>query len=204
MTMQKFGDRDFKSEMSKIMENWNPTSDPMEINGELRELILGMYQRQCEITLATVRADGWPQANVVDIWNSGLMLYFQSHEASSKAQNIERDSRVSLTLTPAFEDFGEMQGLTLAAQAERVTEKEEIGSLYHLFLERLPHMKQFAEYKDDRAYPGPGMAVFRLRPVMGCVLDFTKGYGNWDYVRFSSDDFWEWEEMCRKINGAKQ
>jgi len=80
------------------------------------------------------------------------MLYFQSYEASSKVQNIERDSRVSLTVTPFFKDFGEMQGLTMAARAERVTDKTEIGDLYHLFLKRIPHMKQFSEYEEDTAY----------------------------------------------------
>jgi general stress protein 26 len=163
------------------------------LNDELRQTILGIYERQSEISLATVRADGWPQANVVDIWNLGLMLYFQSYEASSKVQNIERDSRVSLTVTPFFKDFGEMQGLTMAARAEKVTDKTEIGDLYHLFLKRLPHMKQFSEYEEDTAYPASGVAVYRLRPVMGCVLDFTKGYGHWDYVQFRADDLEEWD-----------
>ncbi len=193
MTKQNRRERDFKAEMEKIMANWNPTSDPQFLNDELRKTILSMYERQSEITLATVRTDGWPQANVVDIWNLGLMLYFQSYEASSKVQNIEQDSRVSLTLTPSFKDFGEMQGITMAARAEKVTNRAEIGDLYHQFLKRLPHMKQFAEYEEDTAYPGPGMAVYRLRPEMGCVLDFTKGYGHWDYVQFRADDFVEWD-----------
>lgn len=186
--------RDFKTEMMEIMANWNPTGEPSQITDELRETILSMYTRQSEISLATVRADGWPQANVVDIWNLGLTLYFQTHEAASKAQNIERDPRVSLTLTPPFDhDFGKMQGITMAARAEKVTDKAEIGDLYHQFLTRLPHMEQFAQYEGDTAYPGKSMAVYRLRPEMGCVLDFTKGYGHWDYVRFTSDDFSEWE-----------
>ena len=199
MASSKQGQRDFKAEMTRIMANWNPTSPPMDLNAELRNTILGMYQRQSEISLATVRPDGWPQANVVDIWNIGLMLYFQSYEGSSKVQNIERDSRVSLTLTPDFENFGEMQGLTMAARAEKVSSRAEIGALYHQFLDRLPHMEQFAEYEDDIAYPGPGVAVYRVRPEMGCVLNFTKGYGNWDYVQFHPDDFVEWETMRRKL-----
>lgn len=198
MTEQNLGERDFKAEMTEIMANWNPTSDPKCINDDLRKTILGLYDRQSEISLATVRADGWPQANVVDIWNLGLILYFQSYEAASKVQNIERDSRVSLTLTPSFEDFGVMQGLTLAAHAEKVTDKAEIGDLYHSFLKRIPHMRQFAEYEGDKAFPAPGVAVYRLRPVLGCVLDFTKGYGHWDYVQFRRDDFMEWEEMRSK------
>lgn len=186
--------RDFKAEMMEIMANWNPAGEPTPLSGELRALILDMFVRQSEISLATVRADGWPQANVVDIWNLGLTLYFQTHEAASKTQNIERDARVSLTLTPPFNrDFGKMQGITMAARAEKVTCKAEIGDLYHQFLTRLPHMKQFAQYEGDTAYPGEGMAVYRLRPEMGCVLDFTKAYGHWDYVRFSSEDFLEWE-----------
>ena len=185
--------RDFKAEMMAVMANWNPTSEPMHLNDELRKTILSMYERQSEISLATVRADGWPQANVVDIWNLGLMLYFQSYAAASKVQNMERDCRVSLTLTPPFGDFGKMQALTMAAHAEKVTEKTEVGDLYHLFWERIPHMEQFAEYEGDTAYPAPGVAIYRLRPVMGCVIDFTQGYGHWDYVQFRKDDFAEWE-----------
>lgn len=193
------GKRDFVAEMAEIMANWNPTGEPAKLNDELRQTILDMYTRQSEISLATVRSDGWPQANVVDIWNLGLTLYFQTYEAASKAQNIERDERVSLTLTPPFDhDFGKMQGITMAARAEKVTSKAEIGDLYHLFLERLPYMKQFAQYKGETAYPGEGMAVYRIRPEMGCVLDFTKGYGHWDYVRFSSEDFQEWETKRRE------
>ena len=194
MNKQNLSERDFKAEMTEIMANWNPTSEPQFLNDALRKTILDMYERQSEISLATVRADGWPQANVVDIWNLGLTLYFQTYEAASKAQNIERDSRVSLTLTPSFnKDFGEMKGITMAARAEKVTDKAEIGDLYHQFLKRLPHMKQFAEYEGDTAYPAAGVAVYRLRPEMGCVLDFTKGYGNWDYVQFRADDFEEWQ-----------
>ena len=190
--------RDFKAEMMEIMADWNPTGEPADLNDELRRTILDMCARQSEISLATVRADGWPQANVVDIWNLGLTMYFQSYEGASKVQNIERDSRVSLTLTPPFGDFGEMKGITMAARAEKVTEKAEIGDLYHQFLERLPHMQQFAHYEGATAFPAPGVAVYRLRPVMGCVLDFTKGYGHWDYVRFRPDDFSEWDAMRRQ------
>ncbi len=194
MNKKNIEERDFKAEMTEIMANWNTTAEPNFLNDELEKKILSMYKRQSEISLATVRADGWPQANVVDIWNLGLMLYFQTFEGFSKVQNIEGDPRVSLTLTPSFKNFGVMQGLTLAAHAEKVTSKEEIGDLYHQFLDRVPHMKQFAQYEGDTAYPGPGMIVYRLRPEMGCVLDFTKNYGNWDYVKFRTEDFAQWHE----------
>jgi len=69
MTKKNLRERDFEAEMSEIMANWNPTSDPQFLNDDLLKTILGMYERQSEISLATVRADGWPQANVVDIWN---------------------------------------------------------------------------------------------------------------------------------------
>ena len=193
--------RDFKAEMAEIMDNWNPTSGPVRLDEELRQVILGMYARQSEISLATVRADGWPQANVVDFWNIGLTMYFQSYEGASKVKNMEMDSRVSFTLTPPFDDFGEMVALSMAARAERVTNKAEIGDLYHLFLDRVPHMKAFARYEGDIAYPGLAMAVYRLRPEMGCVVNFNKGYGHWDYVRFESDDFSEWKTLSRTWAG---
>lgn len=187
MSDQQNNTRDFKAELTAIMENMIQTGEPVKLNNELRKRVLEIYAGNSEGTIATLRPDGWPQANVVDFWYVGLYLYFGTFELSQKAKNIERDPRISLTITPPFNDFGEMTGISMAGRAEKVTDKSEIGDTYHLFLERLPHMKQFARYEGDTAYPGPGMAVYRIRPEIISMLDFTKGYGHVDLIRIQED-----------------
>jgi len=188
MSELKTGKRNFKEELAANMADLDKKRGMVKLNGELRKRILEIYAGNSEGTIATVRPDGWPQANVVDFWYIGLTLYFQSYELSQKAVNIERDPRVSVTITPPFNDFGEMTGISMAARAERVTDRTQIGDMYHLFLERLPHMKQFAQYEGNKVYPAPGMAVFCIRPEIVSMLDFTKGYGHIDLIRIDEDD----------------
>ena len=56
------------------------------------------------MALATLRADGWPQATMVSYANEGLLLYFIISRQSQKYANINRDSRVSIVVGRDFED----------------------------------------------------------------------------------------------------
>lgn len=181
--------RNFKEELTAIIaEKGGLTGAPVKLNDGLRQRLMDIYSAESEGSLATVRADGWPQANVIDFWYVGLKMYFQTLENAQKAMNIERDSRVSLTITPPFNNFGEMLALSMAARAEKVTDRSEIGETYHLFLERVPHMKEFAQSEGDKSYPAPGMVVYCLRPEIISLIDFTKGYGHMDLVQIGQDD----------------
>lgn len=188
MTEQTAKARNFKAEITEIMERNSQTGEMGQLTDQLRQKILEIYEGNSEGTIATLRPDGWPQANVVDFWYVGLTLYFGSFGLSQKAKNIEKDPRISLTITPPFNDFGEMTGLSMAARAEKVTDKSEIGETYHLFLKRLPHMEEFAQFEGDTPYPGPGMAVYRIRPEVVSILDFSKGYGHIDLIKIEPGD----------------
>jgi nitroimidazol reductase NimA-like FMN-containing flavoprotein (pyridoxamine 5'-phosphate oxidase superfamily) len=50
------------------------------------------------MTIATLRADGWPQATTVGYAHEGLTLYFLCGLESQKAKNLARDDRVSITI----------------------------------------------------------------------------------------------------------
>lgn len=189
--------RDFKAELTAMMENMNQTGEPVKLNKKLRQRILEIYAGNSEGTIATLRPDGWPQANVVDFWYVGLTLYFGTFALSQKAKNIERDPRISLTITPPFKDFGVMAGISMAGRAEKVTDKREIGDTYHLFLERLPHMVEFAHYEGETAYPGPGMAVYRIRPEIVSMLDYSKGYGHVDLLKIGEEDMYIQNESIK-------
>jgi nitroimidazol reductase NimA-like FMN-containing flavoprotein (pyridoxamine 5'-phosphate oxidase superfamily) len=64
----------------------------------LRKKILELLDQHRPMTVATNRSDGWPQATTVGHVNDGLTLYFLCAPQSQKAQNLARDSRISLTI----------------------------------------------------------------------------------------------------------
>lgn len=144
---------------------------------EQRGLILSILGRAKTLTLATVREDGWPQATVVSFVNEELNLYFGTDPQSQKITNIGRDPRVSATVTPDYETSNDVQALSLAAEAERVTDDAELLRVAALVLEKFPRP----------GVPSPtnaleGLAVVRLRPAIVSVLDYAKRFGQSDLI----------------------
>jgi len=62
------------------------------------ERILDLLKTHDKMTVATARADGFPQATTANYVDEGLVIYFGCAARSQKARNIERDDRVSLAI----------------------------------------------------------------------------------------------------------
>jgi nitroimidazol reductase NimA-like FMN-containing flavoprotein (pyridoxamine 5'-phosphate oxidase superfamily) len=82
---------------------------------EIRRKIVTLLDQHRIMTIATLRADGWPQATTVGYANEGLMLYFLCAPDSQKAANLARDDRVSLTIDHDTPRVMEITGLSMAA-----------------------------------------------------------------------------------------
>ena len=90
---------------------------------ESEAFILDLLRRYNVLTLATVREDGWPQATTVGYVHDGLTLYVGCGADSQKARNIERCNKVSLTVDRDEADWSRIQGLSMGATAEVVTDR---------------------------------------------------------------------------------
>ena len=143
----------------------------------LRDEILSILAGANDLTLATVRTDGYPQATTVSYAHEGLAVYFGCSEHSQKAQNIARNPKVSFTVNLPYENWGEIRGLSAGGRAHRLTDPQEIEQAGHLLLRKFP--EGVAEYA-----PGglEGIALFRIVPEVISVLDYRKGFGHTDLV----------------------
>lgn len=56
-------------------------------------------------SLATMRRDGYPQANVVDCVNEGLNFYIATYAGASKVDNIMLSPKASLTVAGKSSDY---------------------------------------------------------------------------------------------------
>ena len=63
----------------------------------LHAKILDILDRWPDMTVATVRSDGAPQATVVSFVHDGLRIYFGTGAQAQKAANIAREPRVSIS-----------------------------------------------------------------------------------------------------------
>jgi PPOX class probable F420-dependent enzyme len=143
----------------------------------IKKKILTLLARHRKMTIATLRPDGWPQATTVGYGNQDLTIYFLCGRDSQKAANLARDNRVSLTIDDDTGQVMAIEGLSMAARAQAVTDPIEADRALQLMMERYP--------RQEVALPMPNAAdvrVFRVTPSVISVLDYSKGFGHTDLV----------------------
>lgn len=144
----------------------------------IRDRILRLLDEHRIMTIATLRPDGWPQATTVGYVSEGLILYFLCGLDSQKAANLAADGRVSLTIDHDTVDLMTIEGLSMAARAERVTDPGEAERVLRLLPQKYP-----AQTELPVAMPTPAdVHIFRLTPTVISVLDYSRGFGHTDLV----------------------
>ena len=152
------------------------------MKSDLYDMALRILGEHRIMAVATNRSDGWPQATVVAYANGGLLLYFFIARLSQKFANLKRDSRVSAAIGGDFTDPDEITGLSLAGNAEIVTEVSEYERAAENFLNRFP------EYAD---WPKPNPAIaplMKITPSYLSIIDYSKGFGHSDLVEVAEGD----------------
>lgn len=157
--------------MQTLLANfWRWTVSP-----ELREKILDILARHENMTIATLRPDGFPQATTVGYASDGLTIYFGCGAQSQKAKNLARDPRVSAAIDKDHDYWMEIEGLSLAGTAHRVNDAAELARVAQLFHAKFPQLAEFSTDPFD-------MVLFRVTPTVISVLDYSKGFGHTDLV----------------------
>ncbi|MCC6786351.1 MAG: pyridoxamine 5'-phosphate oxidase family protein [Hyphomonadaceae bacterium] len=137
-----------------------------------RQQIAAILGVATDLAIATVRADGWPQVTTVSFVADGTRIYFGTWAKSQKAQNIERDPRVSISVTPPYTEWSSIRGLSMSGKALRVTDAAELGRVFELMVSKFPQIGQFLKADDVE------MALYRVDPEVVSILDYTQGFGH--------------------------
>ena len=143
----------------------------------LREWIVSILEGAQDMTIATVREDGYPQATTVSYVSDGLTIYFACGAASQKARNITRNDKVSLTVNLPYSNWDEIRGLSAGGTAERITAPQEMEEIGRLMFKKFP---QISQYATDGMMEG--VALIRVTPKVFSILDYGKGFGHTESV----------------------
>jgi len=142
----------------------------------LKSKILKLLNQHRLMVIATNRPDGWPQATTVGYVDDGLTIYFLCSPQSQKAANLARDNRISLTIDHDVSDPKAIAGLSMAAQAQPVTDPTETAKALKLLGTRYPVYAAFPMPKPEE------IAVYRVVPKVISFLDYSEGFGHSDLV----------------------
>jgi nitroimidazol reductase NimA-like FMN-containing flavoprotein (pyridoxamine 5'-phosphate oxidase superfamily) len=144
----------------------------------IEKKILKLLDDHRIMTIATLRPDGWPQATTVGYVNEGLTVYFLCGPDSQKAVNLARDDRVSLTIDHDTPQIMAITGLSMAARARPVLDRDEAEKVLRMLPQKYPEQTSF-----PLEMPSPDQVrIFRVTPTVISVLDYSKGFGHTDLV----------------------
>jgi nitroimidazol reductase NimA-like FMN-containing flavoprotein (pyridoxamine 5'-phosphate oxidase superfamily) len=143
----------------------------------LTEEITSILDDANDMTIATVREDGYPQATTVSYVNDGLKIYFGCAADSQKAKNLARNGKVSLTVNLPYSSWNDIRGLSVGGRAERVTDPEEIDQVVQLMFQKFPQIAPYAPTEVEE------IELFRVTPEIVSILDYRKGFGHTDLVK---------------------
>lgn len=138
-----------------------------------KDFVYSVLDGAADLTLATIRPDGYPQATTVSFAHDGLLLYVGIGRDSQKARNIRANNKVSLTVNLPYQDWRAIKGLSMSALAELLEEDDEVAAAKACLLKRFP---QVAEWGAQAI--AQDMAFLRIAPQVVSVLDYTKGFGH--------------------------
>jgi nitroimidazol reductase NimA-like FMN-containing flavoprotein (pyridoxamine 5'-phosphate oxidase superfamily) len=149
-----------------------------KMDESMRAKVLALLDQHRIMSIATLRPDGWPQVTTVGYVSQGLTLYFLCGLDSQKAANLTRDDRVSLTIDQDTPQIMEITGLSMAARAQAVTDREEADRVLRMLPLKYPEQASL-----PIAMPSPDdVRIFRVTPIVISVLDYSKGFGHTDLV----------------------
>ena len=133
--------------------------------------IIEIIDREGDMTLATLRPDGYPQANIVSYVNDGMTLYFGTSEESQKAKNIAFEEKVSVSINAPRKGWTEIESVSLGGSASVIKDPDEHESVRQLLFSKYPEIAAYAPSTDQEAL------LYRIDPVVLTLLDYTRGFG---------------------------
>jgi general stress protein 26 len=136
------------------------------------EKIFAILDEATDMTLATVRPDGFPQATTVGFVHDGVTLYFGTSGESQKARNIALCDKVSVAVTLPYDRWDKIRALSMGARASLLSDRDEIARVGRLMLKKFP---QGADFGPEEAHT---IALIAVRPVVISLLDYRDGFGH--------------------------
>ena len=139
-----------------------------------RRFIRRVLDAHHTMTLATSRADGWPQATTVAYAVDGMTLYFACDPDCQKVKNIRRSKKVSLAIDEGDGgDWAKLKGISMGATAEVLKAPADVRRAARILAKRFPAMGDMSE----------GVAFVKVTPKVVSVIDYAKGFGHTELVR---------------------
>ncbi len=142
---------------------------------------LSLLDAQNFMTIATICADGSPQASTVAYVNERFAVYFLISRTSRKFRNITADGRVSIAVRSDASEPREIMALSMSARSFEARDEPCRLQMLSRLSERHPGYFDLEKLDFDRA------VLFQAAPILISIIDFSLGLGHAEAVRAGGD-----------------
>ncbi|TCS39400.1 nitroimidazol reductase NimA-like FMN-containing flavoprotein (pyridoxamine 5'-phosphate oxidase superfamily) [Paucimonas lemoignei] len=143
-----------------------------------KDFIANIMANAKDLTLATIRPDGYPQATTVSFAFDGLNVYVGIGRTSQKVQNIRQNNKVSLTINNDYKDWSQIRGVSIGGVAEILSDPQDIQRAIACLIARFPQAMEWAETGQQDQ-----VAFLKISPQVVSILDYSKGFGHTELVK---------------------
>lgn len=123
---------------------------------EVPQAVLDYLDSQATATLATASSEGAPHAATFMFVHDGLLLYFWARPASTTAQHVEENSKVSFAIDEYVNDWNKAKGIQGDGTCDRISDGDEIARAIELFADKFPSPSSGASTTN--------LSFFKIRP----------------------------------------
>lgn len=152
-----------------------------QLNASAQQRILEIMHGARDMTLATIRPDGYPQATTVSYVHDGLAIYAVIGLGSQKADNIQHNNKVSGTINLPYDRWSEIRGLSFSGTADFVRGQDRMEEIGQKILQKFPEAREFAAQGSNM--PWEGLLFLHIDLEVISLLDYGVGFGHTELYR---------------------
>ena len=142
----------------------------------LQESIVEYLSAHRYLALASVDPDGRPVVHTMGYASDGAIVYCATNRETRKAQNMKRNPNVAYVVSEDYERWETIQGVQIQGKATILEDKAEIKQAIEILARKFP---PFASLGQNPVY-----LFFKIEPIEGYFLDYTKAFGHRDRVDY--------------------
>jgi hypothetical protein len=113
-------------------------------------------------------------------------LYAAISIDGSKAHDLNGEGRVALTVNAPYENWSEIQGMSMDGRAAFITNPQELSFASALLLHKLPDYARIIAQPE--VHPWPGLLFIRIMPERLVLLDYTRGFGHSEWFDLRTEN----------------
>jgi nitroimidazol reductase NimA-like FMN-containing flavoprotein (pyridoxamine 5'-phosphate oxidase superfamily) len=143
---------------------------------DIRKKIVDYLGSHNYMAIGTADLDGKPSVHSMGYVSVGPIAYCVTTKDSEKILHIKKNPEVAYVVDEYYAKVFNIKGIQVKGKASLVEDTGELEHAVNLLVKKFPEFAAIG--------PHPVVVIFKIEPTEGWFIDYSKGVGHRDKVRF--------------------